>query len=65
MTPIGKLRITVAALRLIAGQQCRNYTTGIGSCSSRINRYRVAKFTEDRWCDSCIAYHAIRKIVKK
>jgi hypothetical protein len=48
-----------AALRLIRGDFCENYTTGLGSC--RLNgRKPDAEYGADRWCDPCIAYAALQ-----
>ncbi len=43
-----------AALRLIAGAGCENYTGGF-DCMGNPDRSPYAEYTAGRWCDACIA----------
>lgn len=54
----GKGRRMEEALRLIAGDSCENFTTGLGSCG-RFGRAIDAPYAADRWCKACIAHAAL------
>jgi hypothetical protein len=58
MVDIEKERMR-AALKLIAEKSCERLTTGPGSCWSQPAWTPEAQYSDDRWCDGCIALAAI------
>ena len=52
-------QVLLSALRIIQGDGCRNYTTGLGSCIKNRPNGKHAKYLAEAWCDSCIAYDAL------
>jgi hypothetical protein len=49
------------ALRLIMGDRCQTFTSGLGTCITS-GRTKDAKYTAERWCDSCIAFDALNTL---
>lgn len=46
------------ALRIIRGDECHNFTTGLGSCYQN-GRMEDAEYGADRCCGACIADRAL------
>jgi hypothetical protein len=47
------------ALITLSVESCERVTTGPGSCWSHANWSPDAKYSDDRWCDGCIALAAL------
>jgi len=60
-----RIAILSKALRMIRIRRfnhCERYTSG--TCRGDRSLRRTAKYTADRWCDSCIATEALEKAAR-
>lgn len=48
-----------AALRLICGDQCGNFTSGPGTCITARPNGRGHHYGAEAWCDACVAFEAL------
>lgn len=59
LAPSGRAERMEAALRLIAGTKCNNFTTGLGSCF-RNGRSAWAYYGAEAACSACIAHEGLQ-----